>query len=195
MTIGIVGAGQLGPMLALAGYPLGLDFLFLDRSAATPAGRFAPVLIGEFDDPALLRRLAERSDVISFDWENISVEALRAAPRAARARIAPPLQALAAAQDRLSEKRTFQRLRHSHHAFLRRWTPRRAGARHCDASACPACSRRAASATTARARRAAHAATDRRARLGTARQRAAALRGIRAVRVRGIDHRCARPGR
>ena len=39
MTIGIVGAGQLGRMLALAGYPLGLDFLFLDRSADVPAGR------------------------------------------------------------------------------------------------------------------------------------------------------------
>ena len=47
MTIGIVGAGQLGQMLALAGYPLGLDFLFFDRSADTPAGRIAPVLAGD----------------------------------------------------------------------------------------------------------------------------------------------------
>ena len=38
MTIGIVGGGQLGRMLALAGYPLGLDFLFLDRSNDTPGG-------------------------------------------------------------------------------------------------------------------------------------------------------------
>jgi len=110
MTIGVVGAGQLGAMMALSGYPLGLDFLFLDRSAATPAGRFAPVLAGDFTDPALLRQLAERSEVISFDWENISVEALRAATRGTRARIAPPLRALAVAQDRLSEKRTFERL-------------------------------------------------------------------------------------
>jgi 5-(carboxyamino)imidazole ribonucleotide synthase len=97
-------------MLALAGYPLGLDFLFLDRSQKTPAGRFAPVLAGEFTDPLLLKQLAERSDVISFDWENISVAALRAATRATSTRIAPPLKALAAAQDRLSEKRTFERL-------------------------------------------------------------------------------------
>ena len=90
MTIGVVGAGQLGAMLALSGYPLGLDFLFLDRSAATPAGRFAPVLSGEFTDPALLRQLAERSEVISFDWENISVEALRAAAGGTRALISPP---------------------------------------------------------------------------------------------------------
>jgi 5-(carboxyamino)imidazole ribonucleotide synthase len=110
VTIGVVGAGQLGAMLALAGYPLGLDFLFLDRTAGTPAGRFAPVLTGDFADPSLLRQLAERSEVISFDWENISVAALRAATRATGTRIAPPLRALAAAQDRLSEKRTFERL-------------------------------------------------------------------------------------
>jgi 5-(carboxyamino)imidazole ribonucleotide synthase len=108
MTIGIVGAGQLGQMLALAGYPLGLDFLFVDRSSATPAGRIAPLLAGALDDPALLAELARRSEVISFDWENVSVQALRAAAGATR--IAPPLAALAAAQDRLSEKRTFERL-------------------------------------------------------------------------------------
>src|ERR1019366_1865845 len=94
----------------VAGYPLGLDFVFLDRSAQTPAGRFAPVLTGDFADQSLLRRLAERSEVISFDWENISLDALRAATRATRTRIAPPLKALAAAQDRLTEKRTFERL-------------------------------------------------------------------------------------
>jgi 5-(carboxyamino)imidazole ribonucleotide synthase len=108
MTIGIVGAGQLGQMMALAGYPLGLDFLFFDRSADTPAGRIAPLLAGEFHDEALLAELARRSDVISFDWENISVEALRRAARGTR--IAPPLKALGVAQDRLAEKRCFQRL-------------------------------------------------------------------------------------
>ncbi|HEV7986448.1 MAG TPA: 5-(carboxyamino)imidazole ribonucleotide synthase [Steroidobacteraceae bacterium] len=110
MTIGVVGAGQLGAMLALAGYPLGFDFLFLDRTERTPAGRFAPVVTGDFADQGLLRQLAERSEVISFDWENISVDALRAATRSTRTRIAPPLKALAAAQDRLTEKRTFERL-------------------------------------------------------------------------------------
>src|SRR5438552_2292469 len=110
MMIGIVGAGQLGRMLALAGYPLGLEFLFLDRSIGVPAAALAPVLIGEFGDRALLRRLARRSAVLSFDWENVSVPALRAATRGLRKRIAPPLRALAAGQDRLSEKRLFQRL-------------------------------------------------------------------------------------
>jgi 5-(carboxyamino)imidazole ribonucleotide synthase len=108
MKIGIVGAGQLGQMLALAGYPLGFEFQFVDRSRDTPAGRIAPVLTGDLNDPRLLRQLARRCDVVSFDWENVSVTALAAATRGTR--VAPPLRALAAAQDRLAEKRTFQRL-------------------------------------------------------------------------------------
>jgi len=108
MTVGIVGAGQLGRMLALAGYPLGLDFLFLDPAAAAPAGQVAPLLHGPFTDPRKLRELAARSEVLTFDWENISVEALRALK--SRTRIAPPIPALAAAQDRVSEKRLFEQL-------------------------------------------------------------------------------------
>lgn len=108
MTIGIVGGGQLGRMLALAGYPLGLDFLFLDRSDDTPGGQVAPSLVGEFTDKRLLRALAARSEVITFDWENISVESLRALGRSAK--IAPPLAALAVSQDRIAEKRLFEKL-------------------------------------------------------------------------------------
>ena len=110
MTVGIVGGGQLGRMLALAGYPLGLDFLFLDRSATVPAAAVAPVLVGEFTDRTLLRQLARRSTVLSFDWENISVATLRAATRGLRTPLAPPLRALATGQDRLKEKRLFERL-------------------------------------------------------------------------------------
>ena len=108
MTVGIVGAGQLGRMLALAGYPLGLEFLFLDPSAAAPAGQVAPLLNGAFTDQAQLAELARRSAVLTFDWENISVDALRALPR--RTRISPPIAALATAQDRVSEKRLFEQL-------------------------------------------------------------------------------------
>jgi 5-(carboxyamino)imidazole ribonucleotide synthase len=109
MTVGIVGAGQLGRMLALAGYPLGLDFLFLDPAADAPAGRVAPVLNGAFTEARLLAELSERSEVLTFDWENISVDALRALP--GDTRIAPPIPALATAQDRVSEKKLFERLK------------------------------------------------------------------------------------
>jgi 5-(carboxyamino)imidazole ribonucleotide synthase len=108
MTIGIVGAGQLGRMMALAGYPLGQDFLFLDRTADTPGGQVAPILCGELTDPELLAQVAAKSEVVTFDWENVPVDAL--APLAKKTRIHPPLRALAAAQDRIAEKRTFEKL-------------------------------------------------------------------------------------
>ena len=109
MTVGIVGAGQLGRMLAMAGYPLGLDFLFLDPAQDPPAAALAPHLVGPFDDRRLLGELARRSKIITFDWENVSVRALR--ELAGRSRICPPLAALAASQDRVSEKRLFERLK------------------------------------------------------------------------------------
>jgi 5-(carboxyamino)imidazole ribonucleotide synthase len=108
VRIGIVGGGQLGRMMALAGYPLGLEFLFLDRDARTPGGQVAPILEGELTDRGLLGQLGERCEVLTFDWENIPVEALENLP--GKARIAPPLRALGCAQDRLSEKRTFELL-------------------------------------------------------------------------------------
>ena len=108
MTVGVLGAGQLGRMLALAGYPLGLDFLFLDQSAGTPGGQVAPILCGAFDDRALLGELASRCKVLTFDWENIALDPLRALDSSVR--IAPPLAALAVAQDRVEEKRLFARL-------------------------------------------------------------------------------------
>jgi 5-(carboxyamino)imidazole ribonucleotide synthase len=108
MTVGIVGAGQLGRMLALAGYPLGLDFLFLDPAERAPAGQVAPQICGAFTDGELLARLARESNVLTFDWENISVEALRKLPKTTR--ICPPIRALATAQDRVTEKQLFERL-------------------------------------------------------------------------------------
>jgi 5-(carboxyamino)imidazole ribonucleotide synthase len=108
MKLGIVGAGQLGRMMALAGYPLGLEFLFLDKDAATPGGQLAPILAGQLTDRRLLGELSERCEVVTFDWENVPVDALEDLP--GKARIYPPTRALAAAQDRLSEKRTFELL-------------------------------------------------------------------------------------
>ena len=111
MTVGIVGAGQLGRMLALAGYPLGLDFLCLDPARDAPAGQVAPLLNGKFTDRALLKRLAQRCEVITFDWENVPGASLAAVTRAHGARICPPVAALTAAQDRVAEKRLFEKLK------------------------------------------------------------------------------------
>ena len=107
--VGIVGAGQLGRMMALAGYPLGLRCLFLDRSPDTPAAQVAPSLIGGLEEPAKLLELASRTDVVTFDWENISGEAL--APLEKITTVRPPRRALEVSQDRLREKALFKALR------------------------------------------------------------------------------------
>jgi 5-(carboxyamino)imidazole ribonucleotide synthase len=108
MTIGVLGGGQLGRMLALSGYPLGLDFLFLDAQPGTPANQVAPQLTGSFTDPALLAELASRCTVVTFDWENVPAAALDELE--SKVAIAPPRAALATAQDRLLEKQLFARL-------------------------------------------------------------------------------------
>ncbi len=109
MRVGIVGAGQLGQMMALAGYPLGVRCTFLDRAADSPGAQVAPILIGDLDDPARLADLASRSDVLTFDWENVPGSAL--APLEGTTSIRPPRAALEASQDRLAEKALFSRLR------------------------------------------------------------------------------------
>jgi len=109
MHVGIVGAGQLGRMLALAGYPLGVRCLFLDRGADSPGAQVAPSLIGDLEDPALLGELASRSDVVTFDWENISGSALKPLEKITQVR--PPRAALEVSQDRLAEKALFTRLK------------------------------------------------------------------------------------
>ncbi len=109
LRVGIVGAGQLGRMMALAGYPLGVRCTFLDRGADAPGAQVAPILLGDLEDPARLAQLAAGSDVVTFDWENISGAAL--APLERVTAIRPPRAALEASQDRLTEKALFSRLR------------------------------------------------------------------------------------
>jgi 5-(carboxyamino)imidazole ribonucleotide synthase len=108
MRVGIIGAGQLGQMLALAGYPLALRFLFLDSSVDAPGAQVGPIITGAFDDPASLERLAAESDLITYEFENVPVSALEAV--AGSRPCHPPVEALRVSQDRLLEKELFNRL-------------------------------------------------------------------------------------
>jgi 5-(carboxyamino)imidazole ribonucleotide synthase len=105
-TIGILGAGQLGRMLALAGYPLGLRFRFLDPAPDAPAGHMAEHIAGSYADPTSLERFSEGLAALTYEFENVPVAAARAL--ASRVPIYPPPAALEAAQDRLAEKTFFQ---------------------------------------------------------------------------------------
>lgn len=108
MRVGIVGGGQLARMLALAAYPLGYTVTVLDGTADATAGRVAPLIHGNFSDREALGRLAEASDVVTFDFEN--VPAASAEWLAARVAVHPGPPALAAAQDRVVEKSLFRDL-------------------------------------------------------------------------------------
>jgi 5-(carboxyamino)imidazole ribonucleotide synthase len=108
MRIGIIGAGQLGQMLALAGYPLAQRFLFLDSSADSPGGQVGPIITGAFDDPASLARLAAETDLVTYEFENVPVAALAAVAKSRPCH--PPVEALRVSQDRLLEKELFGRL-------------------------------------------------------------------------------------
>jgi 5-(carboxyamino)imidazole ribonucleotide synthase len=108
MTIGILGGGQLGYMLALAGYPLGLHFRFLDPSPEAPVGRIAHRVTAEFTDKQALEKFAHGLEVVTYEFENVPVEPVRFLEQ--RVPVYPPAAALEEAQDRLREKRLFQRL-------------------------------------------------------------------------------------
>ena len=75
--IGILGGGQLGRMLALAGYPLGLSFRFLDPSPEACAGQVGELVVGEFLDEGALLRFAEGLALVTYEFENVPVEAAR----------------------------------------------------------------------------------------------------------------------
>jgi 5-(carboxyamino)imidazole ribonucleotide synthase len=108
VTIGILGGGQLGYMLALAGYPLGLHFRFLDPSPEAPVGRIATRITAQFTDRSALKKFAAGLELVTYEFENVPVETARFL--AERVPVFPPPAALEAAQDRLNEKRFFQTL-------------------------------------------------------------------------------------
>lgn len=108
MRIGIIGAGQLGQMLGFAARDLGFECRFLDPSVSPPAAACGEVIQKPFDDPRALQALARDCDVVTYEFENVPVEALQRV--ADSVPVYPPLEALRLAQDRLDEKRLFERL-------------------------------------------------------------------------------------
>ena len=108
MTIGILGGGQLGYMLALAGYPLGLRFRFLDPSPEAPVGRIAQRVTADFYDETALEKFASGLELVTYEFENVPVAATRFLSE--RVPVFPPPSALEVAQDRLKEKALFRKL-------------------------------------------------------------------------------------
>jgi 5-(carboxyamino)imidazole ribonucleotide synthase len=105
--VGVLGAGQLGRMLGLAGRALGLELTFLDPTAGSPAAAVGELLVSDYSDAEALARLAE-ARVVTFEFENVPVEAVKALE--AKAQVFPGSRALEIAQDRLNEKTCFRSL-------------------------------------------------------------------------------------
>lgn len=108
MTIGILGGGQLGYMLALAGYPLGMRFRFFDPSPEAPVGRIASRVTAEFSDESALEKFSSGLELITYEFENVPVSAARFL--AERVPLLPTPRALEAAQHRVREKEFFRSL-------------------------------------------------------------------------------------
>lgn len=107
-TVGILGGGQLARMMVLAGAPQGLRFELFDPAADACAGQLAPLQVAAFDDEAALAAFAAKVDVVTFDFENVPAHSARFL--AERVPVYPNPDALAVAQDRLSEKTLFREL-------------------------------------------------------------------------------------
>ncbi len=108
-TIGILGGGQLGRMLAVAAARLGYKTCILEPSGDCPASHVANCHFqADYDDADALTRFAQSADVVTFEFENIPTTALDLIE--AHAPIHPGRQALATSQDRLDEKTFLQDL-------------------------------------------------------------------------------------
>ncbi len=103
-TIGIIGGGQLGRMLAMAAARLNFRTVILEPQVDCPAAQVAnEQIIAAYNDEAALSQLATVSDIITYEFENVPVAA--AERLAAKRPVFPPPKALEVAQDRLVEKR------------------------------------------------------------------------------------------
>lgn len=110
MKVAILGGGQLGRMMALAAHPLGVETRLLDPSAEACAGQVAPLIAGNYDDPAALARLiGDGVDAVTYEFENVPAAAAHYLHEQGIPLYPPPL-ALEKSQDRLVEKLFLQSL-------------------------------------------------------------------------------------
>ena len=160
-TIGILGGGQLGRMLALAAARLGLKLSCVRARSGRPAFDVVHrVTCADYDDDAALDRFARDVDVVTYEFENVPAETAAFLARAA-GRCCPTRRLLATTQDRLAEKRL--RRRRCGHRAPRPSPPVDSPAELAGRSRRSAgrpISRPAASVMTARARRRSHNGTD-----------------------------------
>ncbi|MFD1954881.1 5-(carboxyamino)imidazole ribonucleotide synthase [Paenibacillus thailandensis] len=105
-TVGILGGGQLGRMMALAGSAMGYRFVTLDPTPESPCGQVADQIVAAYDDREAARELALRADVITYEFEN--VDAGVAAMLMEESYVPQGSELLYTTQHRLREKRAIE---------------------------------------------------------------------------------------
>jgi 5-(carboxyamino)imidazole ribonucleotide synthase len=105
-TLGVVGGGQLGRMLAEAAAPLGVDLVVTDPTDGCPAEPVASdALVGDFDDISTIRTLAQRADVLTYEIELTDPDALEQVADETGTPVHPKPETLRLIQDKLVQKR------------------------------------------------------------------------------------------
>ena len=105
-TVGVVGGGQLGRMLAEAASPLGVDVVVLDPTPDCPAvPPAADQVVADFGDAAAVRDLAERADVLTYEIELADPDALAAVADEYAVEVHPTPETLRTIQDKLVQNR------------------------------------------------------------------------------------------
>ncbi|BBD90460.1 5-(carboxyamino)imidazole ribonucleotide synthase [Staphylococcus caprae] len=106
-TIGIIGGGQLGKMMAQSAQKMGYKVIVLDPNEDSPCRYVAHQFIhAEYDDEQALNELGEKTDVITYEFENISSKQLKQLTE--HYNVPQGFQAIQLLQDRLTEKQTLQ---------------------------------------------------------------------------------------
>jgi len=107
-TIGVIGGGQLGRMFALDAKRMGYDVIALDPQPRSPCGQIADEqIVAQYDDFDAIERLGARTDVVTYEFENIAIESIRRLEKRGYA-VSPSSSVLQITQDRIAEK-TFAR--------------------------------------------------------------------------------------
>ena len=154
-----------------------------DPAERSPAAQVGPAIVGAYDDPDALSALAERSDVITYEFENVPVDGVRRARRARAPCGRRPACARRSARTAWPRRQLLRDARASRcRVYAAVDDRRRRCGRRSSASACRRCSRRGASATTARARRSIRERARRRTAWRALGEVPADPRGARAVR-------------
>ncbi|WP_105979569.1 5-(carboxyamino)imidazole ribonucleotide synthase [Staphylococcus simulans] len=106
-TVGIIGGGQLGKMMAQSAQKMGFRVIVLDPDKEAPCQYVAHEFINAaYDDLDALRQLGEASDVVTYEFENIAADQLETLTK--EFNVPQGYQAIHLLQDRLTEKQTLE---------------------------------------------------------------------------------------